>query len=119
MPVDVRDIGCDYYAGSGHKIGDPSSVGFLCGIAERLEQASAVDGGSTMSENVSFEDFEAQPAPHKFEAGEPAFGEVEAWGPAIDYWMDLGLNQIKTYETDLTGYAIDRLAGVYTSRREG
>jgi cysteine desulfurase/selenocysteine lyase len=80
MPVDVRDIGCDYYAGSGHKMGGPSSVGFLYGTAERLEQAPVADGGSTMSESVTFESFETKPPPHKFEAGEPAFGEVEAWG---------------------------------------
>jgi cysteine desulfurase / selenocysteine lyase len=47
MPVDVRDIGCDYYAGSGHKMGGPSSVGFLYGVASCLEQAPAADGGST------------------------------------------------------------------------
>jgi cysteine desulfurase/selenocysteine lyase len=112
MPVDVRDIGCDYYAGSGHKMGGPSSVGFLYGIASRLEQAPAADGGSTMSESVTFESFEAKPPPHKFEAGEPAFGEVEAWGPAIDYWMNLGLDRIEAYEKDLTAYAVERLRSV-------
>jgi cysteine desulfurase/selenocysteine lyase len=112
MPVDVRDIGCDFYAGSGHKVGGPSSVGFLYGKAERLERLPAADGGSTMAETVTLQDFKPKPIPFKYEAGEPAFGEVEAWGPALDYWMELGLERIAEYEKDLTGYALARLSGI-------
>src|SRR5215208_1491881 len=112
MPVDVQDIGCDFYAGSGHKMGGPSSVGFLYGRAEVLERLPAADGGSTMAESVSFEDFTPKPLPHKYEAGEPAFGEVEAWGAALDYWNEIGLKRIAEYEKGLTGYALKRLATV-------
>ncbi|HEV2735324.1 MAG TPA: aminotransferase class V-fold PLP-dependent enzyme [Longimicrobiaceae bacterium] len=112
VPVDVRDIGCDFYAGSGHKMGGPSSVGFLYGRAEWMEKLPVADGGSTMAESVSFEAFEAKPIPHKYEAGEPAFGEVEAWGPAIDYWTALGMEDIAAYEKELTDYAAERVRAI-------
>jgi cysteine desulfurase/selenocysteine lyase len=109
LPVDVRDIGCDFYAGSGHKMGGPSSVGFLWGRAEELEALPPGDGGSMMVESVSFDDFTTAALPHKYEAGEPAFGEVEAWSPAIDYWTKLGLERIAAYERELAAYAARRL----------
>jgi cysteine desulfurase/selenocysteine lyase len=112
MPVDVRDIGCDFYAGSGHKMGGPSSVGFLYGRAEMLERLPAADGGSTMAESVSFEEFKPKPIPHKYEAGEPAFGEVEAWGAALDYWGELGMGRIAAYEKELTDYALGLLTSI-------
>jgi cysteine desulfurase/selenocysteine lyase len=112
IPVDVRDIGCDFYAGSGHKMGGPSSVGFLWGKMERLKAMPAADGGSLMSETVSFDDFTPKPPPHKFEAGEPAFSEVAAWDPAIEYWQKLGLKKIADYERDLAAYAALRLGEI-------
>jgi cysteine desulfurase/selenocysteine lyase len=112
MPVDVREIGCDFYAGSGHKMGGPSSVGFLYGRADVLERLPAADGGSTMAESVSFEDFKPKPIPHKYEAGEPAFGEVEAWGAGLDYWNEIGLGSIAEYEKGLTDYALKRLSPI-------
>jgi cysteine desulfurase/selenocysteine lyase len=112
IPVDVRDIGCDFYAGSGHKMGGPSSVGFLWGKMERLKAMPAADGGSLMSETVSFDDFTPKPPPHKYEAGEPAFSEVAAWDPAIEYWQKLGLKKIADYERDLAAYAALRLGEI-------
>jgi cysteine desulfurase/selenocysteine lyase len=110
LPIDVREIGCDYYAASGHKMGGPSSVGFLYGRLECLENAPVADGGSTMDAEVSFDSFKSKPPPHKYEAGEPAYGEVEGWGPAIDYWLALGLENIAEYERALTAYAARRLS---------
>jgi cysteine desulfurase/selenocysteine lyase len=112
IPVDVRDIGCEFYAGSGHKMGGPSSVGFLYGRADVLEAMPLADAGSTMAESMSFTRLEPKPIPHKYEAGEPAFGEVEAWSPAIDYWTMLGMKRIEAYEKDLTEYARAKLAEV-------
>src|SRR3954452_3945581 len=106
FPVDVRDIGCEFYAGSGHKMGGPSSVGFLYGRADVMEKLPASDGGSTMAAKVSFDEMVPKPIPQKYEAGEPAFGEVEAWGAAIDYWRNLGLDSIAAYEKELTDYAL-------------
>jgi cysteine desulfurase / selenocysteine lyase len=112
IPVDVRDIGCEFYVGSGHKMGGPSSVGFLYGRADVLESMPAADGGSTMAESVTESDFTTRPIPHKYEAGEPAFGEVEAWSPALDYWMKLGLERIAEYEKVLTNYAASLLSEI-------
>ncbi|MFL6213336.1 MAG: aminotransferase class V-fold PLP-dependent enzyme [Blastocatellia bacterium] len=116
MPVDVREIGCDFYAGSGHKMGGPSSVGFLYGRAEMLERMPASDGGSTMAESVSFDEIIPKPIPHKYEAGEPAFGEVEAWGAALDYWNEIGLERIAAYEEALTAYAAGLLSDIKNVR---
>jgi cysteine desulfurase/selenocysteine lyase len=112
MPVDVRDIGCEFYSGSGHKLGGPSSVGFLYGRADVMEKMPLADAGSTMSEHMTFEKIEAKPIPHKYEAGEPAFGEVEAWSLAIDYWRAIGLDRIAAYEKKLTEYARDLLGRI-------
>jgi cysteine desulfurase / selenocysteine lyase len=93
-------------------MGGPSSVGFLWGKAEVFESMPVADGGSTMAKSVSLDKFEPKPIPFKYEAGEPAFGEVEAWGPAIDYWTGLGLDAIHDYEQDLTEYALEALRAI-------
>lgn len=72
----------------------------------------AADGGSLMAETVSFKDFTSKPPPHRFEAGEPAFSEVAAWDPAIQYWQKVGLKKIAAYERDLAAYAAVRLAEI-------
>jgi selenocysteine lyase/cysteine desulfurase len=96
----------------------PREVVFCRGATEALNLLLA-DGGSTMAERVSFTDVEAKPIPHKFEAGEPAFGEVEGWGQAIDYWTNLGLDGIAAYERDLAAYAVGRLSTVAGVRVPG
>jgi cysteine desulfurase / selenocysteine lyase len=112
FPVDVRDIGCEFYAGSGHKMGGPSSVGFLYGRADVMEKMPVADAGSTMSEDMTFEKITPKPLPHKYEAGEPPFSEVECWGAALDYWAGLGLDKIEAYERELTEYARGRLEAI-------
>ena len=116
VPVDVRGIGCDFYVGSGHKMGGPSSVGFLWGKMDRLKQMPPGDGGSLMVETVSFDGYTPRPPPHKFEAGEPAFSEVAAWDPAIEYWQAIGMEQIAAYERDLAAYAAFRLGELGVER---
>ncbi len=112
FPVDVRDIGCDFYAATGHKMGGPSSVGFLYGRADVLDAMPIADSGSTMSEDMTFEKITPKPLPHKYEAGEPPFSEVEAWGPALDYWRKIGLGRIEAYERELTEYARSLLQAI-------
>jgi cysteine desulfurase/selenocysteine lyase len=112
LPVDVRDIDCELYVGSGHKMGGPSSVGCLYGKASFLERLPVGDGGATMAEWASFEDFTVKPLPDMHEAGEPAFGEVAAWGAALDYWCRLGLDRIAAYERELTDQAAERIARI-------
>lgn len=65
-----------------------------------------------MAERVSFDNFKPKPIPHKYEAGEPAFGEVEAWGAALDYWTEIGLDRIAAYDKELTDYALERVSSV-------
>jgi cysteine desulfurase/selenocysteine lyase len=110
--VDVRDIGCDFYAGSGHKMGGPSSVGFLYGRAALLEAMPIADSGSGMSEDMTFETITPKPIPFKYEAGEPPFSEVEAWSAAIDYWNRLGFDRIEAYERELTEYARAKVGAI-------
>ncbi|HKG57899.1 MAG TPA: aminotransferase class V-fold PLP-dependent enzyme [Candidatus Limnocylindrales bacterium] len=112
LPVDVRAIGCDLYAGSGHKMGGPSSVGFLYGRKDVLEALPTAEGGSMMVGNVTFDEFEPKPPPQKYEAGEPAFGEVTSWGPAIEYWQKLGLDRIAAYERAIAREAADALGQI-------
>ncbi len=112
FPVDVRDIGCEFYAGSGHKMGGPSTVGFLYGRADVLEKMPLADSGSTMAEDMDFDHIAPKPLPHKYEAGEPPFSEVECWGAAIDYWNGIGMARIEAYERDLTEYARSRLVAI-------
>jgi len=112
LPVDVRAIGCDYYVGSGHKMGGPSSVGFLFGQAKQLEALPIAEGGSMMAETADFEQVTPKPIPHKFEAGEPSFGEVIPWGAAIGNWTKIGLDRIEAYEKKLTEYAITCLSEI-------
>jgi cysteine desulfurase/selenocysteine lyase len=112
LPVDVRAIGCDYYVGSRHKMGGPSSVGFLYGQAKQLEALPIAAGGSMMAESADFEQVTPKPIPHKLEAGEPSFGEVIPWGAAIGYWTKIGLDRIEAYEKTLTEYAITCLSEI-------
>jgi cysteine desulfurase/selenocysteine lyase len=112
LPVDVRALGCDFYVGSGHKMGGPSSVGFLYGRSRQLKELPEVEGGSTMAKSADFRHFEPKPIPHKFEAGEPAFGEVIPWGAAIKYWTEIGIERIEAYERKLTEYAIQCISDI-------
>jgi len=110
LPVDVRETGCDFYAVSSHKMGGPSSVGFLYGRAEWLERLPIIEGGSHMAEKVSFEEEpQVKSLPMKYEAGTPAFAEVIAYGVAVDYCSGLGMEGIAAYEADLLGYATERI----------
>jgi cysteine desulfurase/selenocysteine lyase len=71
-----------------------------------------VEGGLLMAEGVDFRHVKPKPIPHKFEAGEPAFGEVIPWGAAIGYWTEIGLDRIAAYERGLTEYARQRVSDI-------
>ncbi|HEX8370782.1 MAG TPA: SufS family cysteine desulfurase [Pyrinomonadaceae bacterium] len=112
LPVDVQDLNCDFYAVSGHKMGGPSSVGFLYGKAAWLDRLPPIEGGSVMAETVTFEDFETKPLPKKIEAGTPSFAEAIAYGAAVDYWSNLGLENIAEYEKELLAYATEKVRAI-------
>jgi len=110
MPVDVRELGCDFYALSGHKLYGPSGIGALWGRAELLEEMPPWQGGGEMIETVSFEKTTYAALPAKFEAGTPNIAGAVGIGAALDWLEAIGLDSIAAYEHELLGYATERLA---------
>ncbi len=115
LGVDVRDLDCDFYAFSGHKMCGPTGIGVLYGKAGLLEKMQPFKGGGDMILSVTFEKTTYAPIPSKFEAGTPPIAAAIALGAAIDYLTAIGMNGIAAHETDLLDYATDqvnRLPGV-------
>jgi len=105
MRVDVRDLDCDFYAFSGHKLFGPSGVGVLYGKEAVLKAMPPWQGGGDMIRMVSFERTEYNVLPYKFEAGTPAIAEVIGLGAAVDYVSSLGMEAIAEHEHRLLEYA--------------
>ena len=109
LKVDVRDLDCDFYAFSGHKLCGPTGIGVLYGKAALLEKMQPYKGGGDMILSVTFEKTTYAPIPAKFEAGTPPIGEAITLGAAIDYLTGVGIERIAAHETDLLDYATDKL----------
>lgn len=112
MPVDVQDLGCDFYCFSGHKMYAPMGVGVLYGREELLNQLPPYQGGGEMIKDVTFEKTTYNELPYKFEAGTPSVGDVLGLGAAIDFIQSRGMDSIVRHEEQLMSYAMDRLATV-------
>lgn len=112
MPVDVRALGCDFLAFSGHKMCGPTGIGVLWGRRELLEAMPPFLGGGSMIKVVELEGSTYADVPSRFEAGTPAIGEAIALGEACDFLTGVGMEAIHRHECALLGYALDRLAGV-------
>jgi len=112
MPVDVRELGCDFYAFSSHKIYGPTGVGVLYGRAELLEKMPPYQGGGDMIRSVTFEKTTYNALPHKFEAGTPNIAGGIAFGAALDYVAGIGLERIEAHERDLLAYGTERLSAI-------
>jgi cysteine desulfurase/selenocysteine lyase len=112
FPVDVQELGCDFYAFSGHKMFGPTGVGVLYGRADLLDAMPPYQGGGGMIASVSFEGTTYAPIPTRFEAGTPAIAEVIGLGPAIGYMEEVGFDAIVAYETQLLRYAVDQVTQV-------
>jgi cysteine desulfurase/selenocysteine lyase len=112
MKVDVRALGCDFYALSGHKMFGPLGIGVLYGQAELLEEMPPYQGGGDMISSVTFEKTLYNKLPYKFEAGTPDIAEAIALGAAIEYLNSIGMGNIERYEHDLVAYAIAKLASI-------
>ena len=110
--VDVTELGCDFYAFSGHKLYGPSGAGVLWGRAELLEAMPPFLTGGSMIESVTLERTTLAPIPQKFEAGTPDIACIVGLGAAIDYVEGVGLEAIAAWEHALLGYAEEQLAGV-------
>ena len=98
LPVDVKDIGCDFYTFSSHKLYGPSGVGVLWGRSSILHDMPPFIGGGDMIDNVDIESSTFADPPHRFEAGTPPIAEVIAFGAAIDFVQEIGMDNIKEHE---------------------
>ncbi|MCP4327127.1 MAG: cysteine desulfurase [Alphaproteobacteria bacterium] len=112
IPVDVRDIGCDFYVFTGHKVYGPSGIGVLYGRAELLDAMPPYQGGGEMIRTVTFEKSTFADLPHKFEAGTPNIVGAIGLGAALDYVSAIGPERIAANEAQLLAYGMDRLARV-------
>lgn len=112
MPVDVQDIGCDFYAITGHKLYGPSSSGAIYIKADRMKEMRPFIGGGDMIKEVSKDAVIYNDPPMKFEAGTPGIVQMIGLGVALNYMMDLGMQNIAAYEDDLRDYAVSRLGGL-------
>ena len=101
LPVDVADIGCDFYAFSGHKLYGPTGIGVLWGRAELLEAMPPWHGGGAMIENVTFERTTYAPPPQRFEAGTPHIVGAIGLHAAVDWVEQLSLDAIHAHECAL------------------
>ena len=107
--VDVRDIDCDFFAFSGHKMYGPTGVGVLYGKEDWLDRLPPYQGGGEMIESVSFEKTVFERLPFKFEAGTPDYVATHGLATAIGYLNRLGMDNISAHEADLTAYCMSRM----------
>jgi len=112
LPVDVRALGCDFYAFTGHKAYGPTGIGVLYGRYELLTEMPPWQGGGEMILHVSFDKTEYQDPPHRFEAGTPNIAGAIGLGAAIDFIEELGREGILEHEEALTYYGVDRLSRI-------
>ena len=110
--VDVRDLGCDFYVFSGHKMYGPTGIGILYGKEELLESMPPYQGGGDMISSVSFEKTIYNKLPYKFEAGTPSIAEGIGLGAAVEYLESLGIDKIAAYEQELLAYGTEALSSV-------
>ena len=105
MKIDVKDIGCDFYAVTGHKLYGPSGSGAVYIARRRMEEMKPFMGGGSMISEVKRDTVTFNVAPHKFEAGTPGIVEMIGLGAAIDFMQDVGMENINAHERELTIYA--------------
>ncbi|MCA1546590.1 cysteine desulfurase [Bradyrhizobium sp. BRP19] len=119
LPVDVQDLGCDFYVFTGHKVYGPTGIGVLWAKYDHLVAMRPFNGGGEMIREVSRDVVTYGDPPHKFEAGTPAIVEAVGLGAAIDYVNSIGKERIAAYEADLTAYAQERLREINSLRLIG
>ncbi|WP_407406642.1 cysteine desulfurase [Peribacillus sp.] len=112
MKVDVRDLDCDFFALSGHKMVGPTGIGVLYGKRELLEKMEPIEFGGEMIDFVGLYESTWKELPWKFEAGTPIIAGAIGLGAAIDFLEEIGMDQIEQHEHKLAAYAIDKLSEV-------
>jgi cysteine desulfurase/selenocysteine lyase len=112
LKVDVQDLGCDFYAFSGHKLFGPTGIGVLYGRSELLDRMPPYQGGGDMISLVTFEKTHYNVLPYKFEAGTPHIAGVIGLGAAIDYLDQLDWRRVAEHEHNLLSYVSEQLAKI-------
>ena len=112
MPVNILDIGCDFYAITGHKLYGPSGSGAIYIKSDHMAEMRPFIGGGDMIKEVSKEQVIYNDPPMKFEAGTPGIVQTIGLGVALDYMMELGMGNITRHEAGLRDYAMKRLTGL-------
>ena len=112
IKVNVKELGADFYALSGHKIYGPTGIGVLYGHKDLLEKMPPYQGGGEMIKKVTFEGTTYNELPYRFEAGTPDYVGSIALGTALDYVQEIGMEQIAAYESELCSYALSRLGEI-------
>ncbi len=111
-PVDVQDIGCDFYAITGHKLYGPSGSGAIYCKMDRMKEMRPFIGGGDMIKEVSKEAVIYNDPPMKFEAGTPGIVQTIGFGVALDYLMELGMDNVAAHEAHLRDYTMQKLSGL-------
>ena len=109
MKVDIKKLGCDFYAFSGHKMLGPTGVGVLIARKNILEEIDPFMGGGEMINSVNMDESTWNEVPWKFEAGTPNIAQVIGLGAAIDYIQKIGIENIHQHEQELLHYGLDLL----------
>lgn len=112
LTVDVQQLDCDFLVFSAHKMYGPTGLGVLYGKKEWLDQLPPAEGGGEMIEHVSFEQTTYNVLPYKFEAGTPNYVGSYAFGKAIDYLQEIGLERIASHEHSMSQYLEQQLAQI-------
>ena len=109
LPVNMKELDCDFYAFSGHKMLGPTGIGVLWGKTKLLEEMEPFMGGGEMINTVSMESSTWNDIPYKFEAGTPNFAQAVGLGAAIDYLENIGMEAIELHEKTLLNYALNKM----------
>src|SRR3989338_7684755 len=116
LPTDVRDMDCDFFVCSGHKLYGPTGIGLLYGKAAHLKSMRPYRGGGEMIREVSLENVTYAAPPHRFEAGTPAIVQAIGLGAALSYIESVGRDRIAAHEVVLRDYATRRLSEINNLR---
>lgn len=119
MPVDMQDLGCDFYAITGHKLYGPSGSGAIYIRSDRMAEMRPFMGGGDMIREVTKDAVTYNDPPMKFEAGTPGIVQTIGLGVALDYMMGLGMDNIAAHEAGLRDYAISKFAGLNWMQVQG
>ncbi len=112
MRVNLSDLGCDFFAFSGHKMLGPTGIGVLWVRKDMLETMNPFHGGGDMIREVHKYETTWNDLPYKFEAGTPNIADVVGLGAAIGYLTEIGMDHVRRHEVDLTKYALEMLSSI-------